>query len=179
MPLLLKITLFLFCCLVPTIIANSPITLYSPQIIAFLSIILIIYSLIRKKTPTTLVILVVQIIVFTTGGLLSPLLFLEYFLLFSLSFQESPQTILVFSIILAVFISQSLVSTRSLIYLLSLIFISPLAYLVTQKFEESQNRKMETLLWLSLELKQKILKLGDKKLIKHTDDLINELKDND
>jgi hypothetical protein len=176
---LLKITLFFFCCLVPTIIANSPITLYSPQIIALFSIILIIYSVIFKKTPTTLVVLIVQMIVFTTGGLLSPLLFLEYFLLFSLSFQENPKTILIFSSILAVFISQSLVSTRSLIYLLSLIFISPLVYLITQKFEQDQKHKMETLLWLSLELKQKLLTLGDSELIKHTNDLIRQLQDND
>ncbi|MEK7528055.1 MAG: hypothetical protein AAB574_03520 [Patescibacteria group bacterium] len=179
MPSILKITLFFFCCLVPAIIANSLAQPYSPQIIAFFSLILVAYSYKYKKVPTTLVVLIVQMIVFTTGGLLSPLLFLEYFLLFSLSFQENPQTILVFSIILAVLISQSLISARSLIYLLSLVFISPLAYLVTQKFEESQNRKMEILLWLSLELKQKLLARGDIKLAQHTDDLINELKDND
>jgi len=179
MPSTLKITLFFFCCLVPAIIANSLAEPYSPQIVAFLSLILIAYSYKYKKVPTSLVVLIVQMIVFTTGGLLSPLLFLEYFLLFSLSFQENPKTILIFSLILAVLISQSLISTRSLIYLLSLVFISPLAYLVTQKFEESQNRKLETLLWLSLELKQKLLAKGESELVDHTNDLISELKDDD
>lgn len=176
---LLKITLFIFCCLVPTVVANTFAAAYSPQIIAFLSIILVAYSIRFKKTPVTLVILIVQTIVFTTGGLLSPLLFLEYFLLFSLSFQELPQTILLYSLILALFLSQTLISSHSLIYLLSLVFISPLAYLITQKFTQEQNQKLETLLWLSLELKQKLLARGDTKLAKHTDDLIQELKDND
>ena len=176
---ILKITLFFFCCLVPTVIANTSVSTYSPQIIAFFSILLVAYSIRYKITPVALVILIVQLIVFTTGGLLSPLLFLEYFLLFSLSFQESPQTILLYSIILALFLSQTLISNLSLIYLFSLVFISPLAYLVTQKFTQEQNHKLETLLWLSLELKQKLLARGDVKLAKHTDDLISELKDND
>jgi len=176
---LLKITLFFFCCLVPTVVANTSAATYSPQIIAFFSIILVAYSIRFKVTPVSLVTLIVQLIVFTTGGLLSPLLFLEYFLLFSLSFQESPQTILLYSLILALFLSQTLISSHSLIYLLSLVFISPLAYLITQKFTQEQNHKLETLLWLSLKLKQKLLARGDTKLAKHTDDLIQELKDND
>lgn len=186
MPSFIKTLSFTLTCLLPTVIVNSFLNYYSPQIIALLTIITIFYFLITKKNNSFILTLLIQIIVFTTGSLHSPLLFLEYFLLFSLAFFETPKTVLIYSLILSVFISQSLVSFTSLIYLFSFIFIAPLAYFVTESNQE--NKKLsydreETLLWLTLDLKQKLLNLPSsksiKKIINHTNELISELEKDD
>jgi len=182
----IKILSFSIACLLSTIIINTPINYYSPQIIAIFVIFIITSYLFKKKLFITPLIFLVQIIVFTTGSLHSPLLFLEYFLLFSLAFTETPKLILIYSLILSLFISQSLVDFSSLIYLLSFIFISPLAYFVTQNNQENKvlsYDREETLLWLTLDLKQKLQKLLPskeiQKIINHTDELIQELEKND
>ena len=80
----------------------------------------------------------------------------------------------------------SLIDFSSLTYLFSFIFIAPLAYFVTQNNQDnkklSYNRE-ETLLWLTLELKQKLLNLPQSKditkIIKHTNELITELEKDD
>jgi len=182
----MKILSFFIACLLSTIVINTPLNYYSPQIISFFAIITIIFCLLKKKIFVTPLIYLIQIIVFSTGGLQSPLLFLEYFLLFSLAFIETPKSILTYSIILSLFISQSLINFSSLIYLFSFIFIAPLAYFVTENSQD--NKKLsydreETLLWLSLELKQQLINLPIskeiKKIIKHTNELIEELEKND
>ncbi len=182
----IKIISFSAACLISTIIINTPLNYYSPQIIALLSIITIISYLINKKIYLTPFIFLIQIIVFATGSLQSPLLFLEYFLLFSLAFRETPKIILIYSLILSVFISQSLNGFSSLIYLFSFLFIAPLAYFVTQNNQDNQKlsySREETLLWLTLDLKQKLQKLLPskqiQKIINHTDELIKELEKND
>lgn len=186
MPILIKILSFSLACLIPTIIINSFLNFYSPQFIALITILIISLYLITKKNNSFLLILLIQIIVFTTGGLHSPLLFLEYFLLFTIAFFETPKIVLIYSLILAIFISQSLISFTSLIYLFSFLFIAPLAYFVTENNQE--NKKLsydreETLLWLTLDLKQKLLNLPPdkkiKKIIDHTNELITELEKND
>jgi hypothetical protein len=186
MPTFIKVLLFTLACLIPTIIINTPLNYYSPQIIAVFAITAISLYLFKKKIYITPLIFIIQIIVFTTGSLNSPLLFLEYFLLFSLAFFETPKIVLVYSLILSIFISQSLIDFSSLTYLFSFIFIAPLAYFVTQNNQDnkklSYNRE-ETLLWLTLELKQKLLNLPQSKditkIIKHTNELITELEKDD
>lgn len=181
-----KLISFSFPCLLSTVIINTQLNYYSPQIIAFITILTISLLLIKKTFNTTLLVFLVHIIVFSTGSLHSPLLFLEYFLLFSLSFTETPKTILIYSLILSLFISQSLVNLSSLIYLFSFLFIAPLAYFVTENNQD--NKKLsydreETLLWLTLDLKQKLQNLPPsksiKKIINHTNELITELEKND
>ncbi|MFA7300694.1 MAG: hypothetical protein WC069_00050 [Candidatus Shapirobacteria bacterium] len=182
----IKILSFFVACLLSTIIINSQLNYYTPQIIALVAIIIITLSLINKKLFLSPLIYLIQIVVFTTGGIHSPLLFLEYFLLFSLAFFETPKLILIYSLILSIFISQSLVNSTSLLYLFSFIFIAPLAYFVTQNNQD--NKKLsydreETLLWLTLDLKQKLQKLLPskkiQKIINHTNELISELEKND
>lgn len=186
MPQYIKIISFSLACLLSTIIINSPLNYYSPQIIAVATIITITLSLIYKKIFIFPLILLIQLIVFTTGGLHSSLLFLEYFLLFSLAFLETPKLILIYSLILCLFISQSLINFSSLVYLFSFIFIAPLAYFVTENNQENKvlsYDREETLLWLTLDLKQKLQKLlpnkDIQKIINHTDELIKELEKND
>lgn len=151
-----------------------------------MAIVTISISLAKKKVYITPLVFIIQAIVFTTGGINSPLLFLEYFLLFSLAFTETPKLILIYSLILCLFISQSLINITSLLYLFSFLFISPLAYFVTQNNQENTKLsygREETLLWLSLELKQQLLNLppskGIRKIINHTNELITELEKND
>lgn len=182
----IKILSFSIACLLSTIIINTPINYYSPQIIAIFTIIIIGSYLINKKIYITPLIFLIQIIVFTTGGLHSPLLFLEYFLLFSLAFSETPKLILIYSLILSLFISQSLINFSSLLYLFSFIFIAPLAYFVTENYQENKilsYDREETLLWLTLDLKKKLQQLLPnkkiQKIINHTDELISELEKND
>lgn len=186
MSLFIKVLPFFITCLISVIVINTNLNYYSPQIVALITLITICLYFFNKKNNYFLLTLLVQIIVFTTGGLHSPLLFLEYFLLFSFAFLESPKIILIYSLMLSIFISQTLIDTISLVYLFSFIFISPLAYFVTQSNQEnkilSYNRE-ETLLWLSLDLKQKLQKLLPnkkiQKIINHTDELISELEKND
>lgn len=186
MPTFIKVLLFTLACLIPTIIINTPLNYFSPQIIAVFAIIIISVYLLKKKIYVTPLIFIIQIIVFTTGSLSSPLLFLEYFLLFSLAFFETPKIVLIYSLILSIFISQSLIDFSSLTYLFSFIFIAPLAYFVTQNYQDnkklSYNRE-ETLLWLTLDLKQKLQNLLPnkkiQKIINHTEELIKELEKND
>lgn len=181
-----KIFLFFIACLISTIITNTSLNYYSPQIIGIVVIITLTLSLITKKIHIFPLTFLVQIIVFTTNGLHSPFLFLEYFLLFSLAFIETPKLILIYSLTLSLFISQSLINFSSLLYLFSFIFIAPLAYFVTQNNQENKilsYGREETLLWLSLDLKQKLQQLLPnkkiEKIINHTNELIKELEKND
>jgi hypothetical protein len=89
-------------------------------------------------------------------------------------------------LILSIFITQTLINLTSLIYLFSFLFIAPLAYFVTQSNQENKilsYDREETLLWLTLDLKQKLQKLLPnkqiQKIINHTDELISELEKND
>jgi hypothetical protein len=179
---------FLLACLFPFLIAQSPLLQYSPQFIACLSIVVIFLSLRKKYLPPFIIVAIINLIVFSTGGLRSPLLFLDYFLLFSLSFQENHRLMAFYCLILVLFLSQTLDSFSSLISLVSFAFISPLALFVTQNLEKDNNQKEEVLLWLTLELKQELLSLVDnpnpqtktiKKIIAKSDHLINELSNHD
>lgn len=181
-----KIFWFTSACIFSAFIINSGLNYYSPQIIALFTIFILASYFYKKEISITLFIFIIQVIVFTTGGLHSPLLFLEYFLLFSLAFLETPLLILTYSVILSIFISQTLVDLSSLIYLFSFIFIAPLAYFVTKNTQENTRlsySREETLLWLTLELKQKLQQLLPNKkiskIINHTNELISELEKND
>ena len=138
------------------------------------------------------------LILTSTGGLGSPLFFLVYFLLFAVSLLFDPPTTLVLTLILVLFFANSLTSLNAALQLLSLLFITPLAIffgkqylrlLETQqkikilvqknKEEEAVGRKISaditeeetnTLLWLSLNLKNGLLQI-----IHQTTELLSDL----
>lgn len=138
------------------------------------------------------------LILTSTGGLGSPLFFLVYFLLFGVSLLFDPPTTLVLTLSLVLFFADSLTSINAVLQLVSLLFITPVAIffgkqylrlLETQqkikilvqknKEEEIVNREIctditeeetNTLLWLSLNLKNGLLQI-----IHETTELLSDL----
>ena len=138
----------------------SPYTYLTPQLIAFLAILILGLSLYKKTLYLSLISFIVSLIVFTTGGLNSPAFFLIYFLLFISAFRLSPSLTLAYSLIIIIFLSQSLNSLSSLIPLLSLLFIDPLAWFISREYLEKKNldrqlsqEETNILLWHSLKFK--------------------------
>lgn len=155
------ILLFSFSSLVAYLISLSPLAIFSPQIIAFFSIILIIISLRKKRLSIYLISFVITLIVLETGSLNSPVFFFIYFLLFIIAFQSPPSVTLSYSIALILILSGSLNSPTSLIPLLSLLFITPLAAFVSSQYLQTQHlsdqistQETEVLLWYSLNFKK-------------------------
>lgn len=119
----------------------SSFTYFAPQAIALLSLITIICFF--KKIPFILpASTLITLIVFTSNGLNSPVFFLIYFLLFVIAFQNPPSTTLSYSLLLILLFSQSLNSLTSLLPLLSLLLITPLAWFIGKQYLD--NRKLET-----------------------------------
>lgn len=140
---------------------------YIPQIIAGVIIILITFR--RKQTHVVpLISLICNLIVFSSGGTSSPFYFLIYFLLFSTAFILNPFSSLVFSLTTVLLLGQTLVNLNSLYSLLSILFIAPLVWLIsqeTQKVVQSQKTiaqdETDFLLWLSLKFKTGITSIID------------------
>lgn len=158
----LKNTLFFsIISLAAYLISISPLSAFSPQIIAFFSIILIIISLQKKSLSIYLISFIITLIVLETGSLNSPVFFFIYFLLFVIAFQSPPSVTLGYSIALILILSGSLNSPTSLIPLLSLLFITPLAAFVSSQYLQTQHlsdqislQETEVLLWYSLNFKK-------------------------
>jgi hypothetical protein len=167
-----KISLFFIPLLLSFLIHQSQILLpFIPQIIALTSLTIIICLVFVHRLFLPLVIFILTLIVFSTGGISSFLFFLIYFLLFSLSFQNNPITNLIYSLITIIFFSYSLNSIPSLIQLFSLLLITPLTYFISQQ-QQLQEKTEATLsqdetdflLWISLHLKnslKEIISLSD------------------
>ncbi|MBU1130305.1 hypothetical protein KKE45_03225, partial [Patescibacteria group bacterium] len=68
----------------------SSLSQFTPQAIALLSAIFLFISLYQKKVFINLISFIVNLIIFTTNGLNSPVFFLIYFLLFTIAFQNPP-----------------------------------------------------------------------------------------
>lgn len=144
---------------------------FVPQIIALVSIVIILSLFLTHQLHLSLVIFILNLIVLSTGGISSSLFFLIYFLLFSLSFQNSPSTNLIYSLITIIFYTYSLSSTSSLIQLFSILLITPLTYFISQqqqkqeKIEASLSQdETDFLMWISLRLKtslKEILSISD------------------
>ncbi|MFA5828551.1 MAG: hypothetical protein WC841_04325 [Candidatus Shapirobacteria bacterium] len=151
----------------------SPYTHLTPQLIALLAIITLGLSIYKKTLYLNLIGAIVNVIIFTTGGLNSPGFFLVYFLLFISAFRLSPSFTLAYSLIIIIFLSQSLNSASSLIPLLSLLLIDPLAWFVSRQYLEKttldrqiSQEETDILLWHSLKFKG---------FIKNTTDSITNL----
>jgi hypothetical protein len=150
------------------IFSISPLSYLTPQLIAILSIVLVLLIIFKKSLVFNLIALIINILVFYTNGLNSPLFFLVYFLLFVIAFQNSPVISLSYSLMLIIFLSQSLNSVTSIFPLLSLLFITPLAWFISKQHLEniklnSDISKDETdiILWLSLKFKTSITQIID------------------
>jgi hypothetical protein len=146
----------------------SDLTNFAPQLLALSAIIFLLILIKQKTFSLYLISFIVSLIVFTTGGLNSPVFFLIYFLLFTIAFQNPPSTTLGFSLILIILLSQSLNSSSSLLPLFSLLFITPLAWFVGRQYLDNQKLdnlvsadETEVLLWLSLNFKNSIIKIID------------------
>jgi len=127
--------------LISFLFSISPFTYFAPQAIALLSLVTIICFF--KKIPFILpASALITLIVFATNGLNSPVFFLIYFLLFVIAFQNPPSTTLSYSLLLILLFSQSLNSLTSLLPLLSLLLITPLAWFIGKQYLDT--RKLET-----------------------------------
>jgi hypothetical protein len=133
------------------LLSLTSVAAFLPQSVALLAILFIAFR--RYRLPVIyLVSLIVNLIVFSTQGLNSPFLFLIYFRLFITAFIEKPAVSLSFSVI----------------PLFSLIFITPLVWLVSRQ-SLSQAKTVETiaveetdfLLWLNLKFKTGITAIID------------------
>ncbi len=145
----------------------------------------------NKKIPFLLSIinsvvflLIVLLLVLSTGGLNSPLFFLIYFVLFALSLAWEPTITIVFSLGLIIFFlyAHPQLTMQELITLTSLIFITPLSLFFGQQYVKTleQSGQIKTLstkvkkhskditeeetnilLWLSLNFKHSMEKVVD------------------
>ena len=165
---MLSIILFISTAPIPFLLTLTPFTHLTPQLIAIVGIAI---PFIIKKYPKTLnhfLSLICHLVVFSTGGLNSPFFFLIYFLLFLVAFQNPPSTTMTLSFCQVILLSQSLNSPPSVVPLISIIFVTPLAWFIGRQYLQNQ-RLISTLaidetdffLWLSLKFKTGIVKIID------------------
>jgi len=155
-----NIAIYLLVSLVAYFFSISPLSPYTPQFIALLSVVFLLFSLFKKHFSIHLIAFIISLIIFDSNGLSSPFFFLIYFLLFTIAFQNPPTTTLTYSLGLILLLSQSLNSLSSLVPLISLLFITPLAWFIGKQYldktkTENQLSIDETnfLLWLTLKFK--------------------------
>ena len=164
-----SILIFIFVSLTSFIITSSSLNVFIPQIIALISIIFIFLSLFKKTFSLHLIAFIINLIVFDSHGLNSPFFFLIYFLLFTIAFQNPPTVTLSCSLTLILLLShQSLDSPESLIPLISLLFITPLAWFIGKQYldkaktdSDIEISETNVLLWLSLKFKTGICQIID------------------
>lgn len=165
---ILSILIFVFVSLSSFLISSSSLNQFTPQFIALISIIFIFLSLYKKIFSLHLVAFIISLIIFDSHGLDSPFFFLIYFLLFTIAFQNPPTTTLSYSLTLILLLSQSLNSAQSLIPLVSLLFITPLAWFIGKQYLDKTKTDLDietsetnVLLWLSLKFKTGICTIID------------------
>ena len=168
MPQLVSIILFFIVSLASFFFSISDYLYFAPQLIALVSVVIIILYFTRKTFSLHLVALLINIIIFSTGGLNSPFFFLLYFFLFIIAFQNPSSSTLAYSLFLVLILSQSLNSFTSVITLSSLLLITPLAWFMGKQFsEKAKNEKIITddetdiLMWHSLKLKTGLYQIID------------------
>lgn len=163
------------------LISISTLGHYFPQIIALATIICIYFSLHQQKLPLLMVIFMINLIVFSTHGVNSPVYFLLHFLLLIIAFQNPPIITISYSTVLILLFSQSLNSFTSIIPLFSLILIAPLAWLVGQQQLENfflndtvSRDETDVYLWLSLQFKKSMSQIVDSASILLSDPKLNQ-----
>lgn len=164
---------------------NNPVLLnYNLQLTAFMVLTYFSVKMLAKKGgvfwDVIIAAVVLLLILSSTGGLASPFFFLLYFLLFAAAMLFEPPFTVTLTLLAALFFANTLTSLHAALQLLSLLFITPLAMyfgrqylrlLETQekiKILAKQGQKLEkeitgqetdSLLWLSLNLKDGLLKI--------------------
>ena len=149
------------------LLSLTPVVDFLPQSIALLALLFIVFRYLRLPLiyPASLII---NLLIFSTSGLQSPFFFLVYFLLFSTAFTQTPVVSISFSLLVVLLLSQFLNSATSLITLISLVFITPLVWLVSHQ-SQSHAKTIETiaveetdfLFWLNLKFKTGITTIID------------------
>lgn len=168
MPQIINIILFFLVSIVSFLFSISNLLYFAPQLIAIVSVLIIILYFTKKTFSIHLVGLLINIIIFSTNGLNSQFFFLIYFFLFVIAFQNPPTTTLVYSLFLVLILSQSLNSMTSVISLSSLLLITPLSWFIGRQFlEKNRNDQIiatdetDILLWHSLKLKNSLSQIID------------------
>lgn len=167
MPQLLVIVSLSFTAISAYLLSISPINSFTPQVIALATIVFFVFFR-QKKYYLVFLAIISNLLIFATNGLNSPVFFLVYFSLFAIAFQNPPTTTLTYSLVLIILLSQSLNSSESLIPLLSLLFVTPLAWFVGRQFLEKAHEETiiatnetDFLLWLNLKFKTGITTIAD------------------
>jgi signal transduction histidine kinase len=168
MPQIISIILFFLVSIFSFLFSISNYLYFAPQLIAITSVAILILYLAKKTFSLHLVALLINIIIFSTGGLNSSFFFLIYFFLFIIAFQNPSSSTLTYSLFLVLILSQSLNSFTSVITLSSLLLITPLAWFIgRQVSEKTKNEEIITddetdvLLWHSLKLKTGLYQIID------------------
>ena len=168
MPQLVSIILFFIVSLVSFFFSVSNYLYFTPQLIAVISVFILIIYFSKKTFSLHLVALLVNLIIFSTNGLNSPFFFLIYFILFIIAFQNPPTTTLSYSLFLVLILSQSLNSLNSVISLSSLLLVTPLSWFIGKQFLEKNkddqiisDDETDVLLWHSLKLKTGLYQIID------------------
>lgn len=168
MPQIISIILFFLISLFSFFFSVSNFLYFAPQLIALVSIAILILYFTKKTLSIHLIALLINIIIFATNGLNSPFFFLIYFLLFVIAFQNPATTTLSYSLFLILILSQSLNSLISVISLSSLLLITPLAWFIGKQFlakvKDDQiiaADETDVLLWHSLKLKTGLCQIID------------------
>jgi len=165
---ILKLTLGPFISSIFLILPQTKI--YAPQAIALLSIITIFISLKQKRLSLLSLSYLINTIIFTTGGLNSPVFYLTHFFIFTLASFYPPTVTLSYSLIITLFLTNSLDSPQSVLTLISLPLITPLAYYIAKLNQDNLKKGVQLeldqdqishhesgfFLWYSLTLKNKI-----------------------
>jgi len=168
MPQLVSIILFFIVSLVSFFFSVSNYLYFAQQLIAVISVFILIIYFSKKTFSLHLVALLVNLIIFSTNGLNSPFFFLIYFILFIIAFQNPPTTTLSYSLFLVLILSQSLNSLNSVISLSSLLLVTPLSWFIGKQFLEKNkddqiisDDETDVLLWHSLKLKTGLYQIID------------------
>lgn len=144
---------------------------YDVQISAFLFIIL--YCIKRFVVPKDSVSRLIESVIFTlvvlftvnaTGGIHSPFFFLIYFLLFALSLLLQPVISITTTIALIIVFMMSLPENQSfntLLPLFSLALLTPFALFMGQEYIKNEKLEQDSLLFLSLVIKDHIKKIEE------------------
>jgi len=168
MPQIISIILFFIISLISFLFSISSYLYFAPQLIALVSVAILIIYLTKKTFSIHLIALLINIIIFSTNGLNSPFFFLIYFFLFVVAFQNPSSSTLTYSLFLVLILSQSLNSFTSVITLTSLLLITPLAWFIGRQFTEKKKNEQiitsdetDVLLWHSLKLKTGLSQIID------------------
>lgn len=146
--------------LVSYLLSLTPLVNFLPQLIALLSL-LFIFSL-KKKLPAIYIIsAIINLIVFAQNGVQSSFFFLIYFLLFIVALQYPPAVSLSFSLVVTILLTYSTNSLASLIPILSLLFITPVVWLIGRQTQTIAVEETDFLLWLNLKFKSGITAIID------------------